>query len=89
MDVLTLQMSEFSAISVLEPLTAMRHLSHHRLILSAAACLRFAKCGISSAVKIRAVSSANLNQMGYSSMKSLKNKMNNVGESTLPCGRPM
>ena len=101
-DVLTLQMSESSAISigslllqlnrtisVLEPLTAMRHLSHHRLILSAAACVRFASCRIPSAVKITAVSSTNLNQMGYSSMKSLMNKINNVGGSTLPCIEPM
>ena len=74
MDVLILQMSEFNAIStgsllfqknktisVLEPLTVMHHLSHHRLISSAAACVRFASSKTSSAVEIRAVSSANLN----------------------------
>ena len=100
-DVLTLQMSEFSAISNgslllqfnrtisgLEPLTAMRHLSHHRLISSAAA-VWFASCRLPSAIKNRAVSSANLNRMEYSSMNSLLNKINNVGESTQPCGKPM
>ena len=67
----------------------MRHLLHHCFISSAAACLRFASCRVPSAVKIRAVSSANLKRIEYSTMKYFMDLMKNVGESTLPCAKPI